>query len=317
MSAVGFLTALAAGLLSFLSPCVLPLIPAYLSFVSGYGLADIRSGSSRFRVFARTLAFAAGFAIVFTALGLLFSGASMLLGGLSRSITLIAGILVIVLGLNLVFDFIQFLDLEARFHATKAPRGYAGAFLIGVAFAAGWSPCVGPILASILLFASREGNAFRSGLLLIAYSFGLALPFLAASLFFDRLSPLLAWFKRHARGVRVASGLLLVALGALMAFGRLAAISSMTARAGYALEQALEASPDMARYVTAGFWGLVAAAIFAVPIILRRDATRARGFRAWARIAFSIAFAALALGDLTGIWSTAKVVAGWLTFQGI
>ena len=95
MSAVGFLTALAAGLLSFLSPCVLPLIPAYLSFVSGYGLADIRSGSGRFRVFARTLAFAAGFAIVFTALGLLFSGASMLLGGLSRSITLIAGILVI------------------------------------------------------------------------------------------------------------------------------------------------------------------------------------------------------------------------------
>jgi cytochrome c-type biogenesis protein len=317
MSGVGLLTAMAAGLLSFLSPCVLPLIPAYLSLVSGYGLADIRAGSGRFRVLARTLAFAAGFTIVFTALGLLFSGASMLLGGLSRTITLVAGILVIILGFNLVFDFIKVLDLEARFHAAKAPRGYAGAFLVGMAFAAGWSPCVGPILASILLFASREGNALRSVLLLLAYSIGLAAPFIAAGLFFDRLTPLLAWFKRRAQGVRIASGLLLVALGGLMALGRLASLSSVAARAGDALKAAAEASPDAARLIAAGLWALVAASIVALPAMRRRGAVPGRGQFSPVRIAFTLAFAIIALGDLFKIWSTANIVAGWLSFQGV
>jgi len=151
MIEVGVLAALIAGLLSFLSPCVLPLIPGYLSFVSGYGLAEIREGSGRFRILTRTLAFVLGFTLVFSAMGILFSGASILLGSLSRTITMIAGCLVMLLGLNLVFDFIKVLNLEARFHATKAPRGYAGAFILGVAFAAGWSlPLVFPELGVLL-----------------------------------------------------------------------------------------------------------------------------------------------------------------------
>jgi cytochrome c-type biogenesis protein len=278
--------------------------------VSGYGLADIRSGSSRFRVFWRTVAFAAGFSLVFTVLGLVFSGASMLLGSLSRSITAIAGVLVIVLGFNLVFDFIKVLDLEARFHASKAPRGYAGAFLVGLAFAAGWSPCVGPILASILLYASKDGNAFRSALLLIAYSIGLAIPFLAASLFFERLTPLMSWFKRHAIGVRIASGLLLVCLGAFMALGRLSAISSQTARLGDLLRRTVEGAPDAVRYASAGFWGLVAASILALPAITRQKAPNAF------RISIAAVILAIALGDLIGLWSTARLVVSWLSYQG-
>jgi cytochrome c-type biogenesis protein len=230
MNEVGILAALAAGLLSFLSPCVLPLIPAYLAMASGYGVADIRLGEGRLRTLTRTLVFAAGFTAVFIALSIVFSGAAMLAGGLSRTIAIIAGGLVILLGLNLVFDFIKLLDLEARLGRVRAPRGYAGAFLLGMAFAAGWSPCVGPILASILMLAAQgaaDGAAAggaslaRSVLLLGAYSLGLALPFLAASLFLDRLTPLLAWFKRHGRGVRITSGIFLVALGALMALGKL------------------------------------------------------------------------------------------------
>jgi cytochrome c-type biogenesis protein len=309
MNGVGILAAAAAGLLSFLSPCVLPLIPAYLSLVSGYGLSDIRSGSGRFRVLWRTVAFSAGFALVFTALGLLFSGASMLLGFLSRTIALIAGILVIVLGFNLVFDFIKVLDLEARFHAAKAPRGYAGAFLVGMAFAAGWSPCVGPILASILLFAAREGNAPRSALLLAAYSAGLAAPFLAAGLFFDRLAPLMTYFKRHAIGVRVASGLLLVLLGAFMALGRLGAVSSFATRLGSSLGSTAVAAPGAARIVAAAAWILLAALTVAIPINRRHAFTPAR-------IGFSSLFAILALGELLGFWSAAKIVSGWLSFQG-
>jgi cytochrome c-type biogenesis protein len=310
MNGVGVLTAAAAGLLSFLSPCILPLIPAYLSLVSGYGLSDIRSGSGRSKILLRTLTFAAGFTLVFTALGLVFSGASMLLGGLSRTITLIAGILVIVLGFNLVFDFIKVLDLEARFHSAKAPRGYVGAFLVGVAFAAGWSPCVGPILASILLFAAREGNTVHSALLLVAYSIGLAVPFLAAGLFFDRLSPLMTWFKRNAVKVRVASGLLLVTLGIIMAFGRLSAISSLTARAGDSLLRATEGSPGTFRLISALWWGLLAASVLAVPALRRR---RIGGP---IRLTVFAVFFVFALGDLTGFWSTARLVAAWLSFQG-
>jgi cytochrome c-type biogenesis protein len=310
MNGVGMLTASTAGLLSFLSPCILPLIPAYLSLVSGYGIADIRSGSSRSRVLLRTLAFTAGFTLVFTALGLLFSGASMLLGGISRIISLIAGILVVVLGINLIFDFIKVLDLEARFHLRKKPTGYLGAFLVGIAFAAGWSPCVGPILASILLFASKEGNTIRSALLLIAYSIGLAVPFLAAGVFFDRLSPLMNWFKRNAAKVRVASGLLLVALGGAMAFGRLSAISSFAARWGDALSRAIEASPGAMRYGPAVFWAAIAASLLAFPALRGRKAATP------IRLAFFAIFALLAIGEAFGLWSTARLIAGWLSYQG-
>jgi cytochrome c-type biogenesis protein len=310
MSEVGVLAAAAAGLLSFLSPCVLPLIPAYLSMLSGYGLADIRSGSARLAVFKRTLAFVAGFALVFTVLGLVFSGASMLLGGLSRTITLVAGLLVVLLGLNMVFDFIKLLDLEARFHAVKAPKGYVGAFLIGVAFAAGWSPCVGPVLASILLYAAQEGSVLRSALLLLAYSTGLALPFIAAGLFFDRLAPLMAWFKRHARGVRVASGILLMALGAFMALGRLSSLSPLASRAGEALRAASEASPAFVAGVSAGLWALAAAAVLALPAVLRRKGPGPL------RAIVAAAFIAIALGDIVGLWCTARILAGWLSFQG-
>jgi cytochrome c-type biogenesis protein len=247
MSDVGILAALAAGLLSFLSPCVLPLIPGYLSFVSGYGLADIRSGGARPAVFKRTLAFVAGFTIVFVALGLLLSGATILIGGLSRTITIVAGILIAILGLNLVFDFIKLLDLEARFHVAEKPRGFFGAFLIGVSFAAGWSPCIGPILASILVYASQEGSALRSIVLLSAYSIGLAAPFLAVGLFFDRLGPLMAWFKKHALGVRVVSGLLLVALGASMALGKLGAVSGAAVRWGQTLAESAQNAPEFLR----------------------------------------------------------------------
>jgi cytochrome c-type biogenesis protein len=310
MSEVGVLAALLAGLLSFLSPCVLPLIPGYLSFVSGYGLAEIREGSGRFRILTRTLAFVLGFTLAFSAMGILFSGASILLGGLSRTITLIAGCLVILLGLNLVFDFIKVLDLEARFHAKGAPRGYPGAFLLGLAFAAGWSPCVGPMLASILLYASRGGGIPRAALLLGAYSAGLALPFFAAALFFDALRPLMDWFKRHARGVRLASGALLVALGAGMALGRLGAINSAAYGAGAALAQAAVDAPRAAHLAAASAWAALAALTMALPAMRRRKAFTP------ARIAVAGTCAILALGELAGLWSGATLLSRWLLFRG-
>ncbi|HTX71484.1 MAG TPA: cytochrome c biogenesis protein CcdA [Rectinemataceae bacterium] len=311
MREVGLLTAAAAGLLSFLSPCILPLIPGYLSFISGYGLSDLRSGPARPRVFARTIVFVLGFSLVFAMLGIVFSGASILLGGLSRTLTLVAGLLVIVLGLNLLFDFIKVLNLEARFHASSAPRGYAGAFLLGVAFAAGWSPCIGPILASILLYAARAGNTAHAALLLVLYSAGLALPFLATGLFFDRLRPLMDWFKRHARGVQIVSGILLIALGLGMALGRLGRISALAPRAGVALKSFAMGSPTTALIIDTLFWLVIASLPLLVPTLRGRRRPRVPG------LVFASLCAILAAGELAGFWSTARVLSEWLLFQGV
>jgi cytochrome c-type biogenesis protein len=309
MNAPGLLAALGAGLLTFLSPCVLPLIPGYLSFISGYGLAEIRSGAGRLRVLASTALFAAGFTAVFVLLGLVFAGGSLLLGGLSRALTIGAGLVVVLLGLNLVFDFIKILDLEARFHAARRPRGLAGAFLIGVAFAAGWSPCVGPILASILLYAARQGDAGHSALLLGAYSIGLAIPFLLVGLFFDAARPVMDWFKRHARAVRMGSGLFLVALGATMALGRLGAVSSIAAQAGMGLSESLILRPGTVRAAATGAWLLLAAAIALAAI--------PRGGRFGSgRIAVVAVLAALAAAEALGLWSTPALLSRWLLFQG-
>jgi cytochrome c-type biogenesis protein len=321
--------AAAAGLLSFLSPCVLPLVPAYLSYISGRGIQEIASGKARGRVLARSLAFILGFSLVFVALALAFAGGKLAARGVSRALELGAGLLVLFFGLNLIFDFAAFLNYEARFHpaAGKAGgagglagafglglafaagwSGLAGAFGLGLAFAAGWSPCIGPVLASILFLAARESSLGRSALLLVAYSAGLALPFLAAGLFFDKAKPFLDWGKRHARGIRLFSGVLLALLGALMASGRLGLVSGAAARAGFALQEAKGSAA--ARVAGPLFWLALCAAL-ALPALA--------GKKRWgrARAAAALAFAGAALCELLGLFSTAGVLSGWLLFAGI
>lgn len=231
MNSVGLFSAFLGGLASFLSPCVLPLIPVYLSMVSGYSAAELREGGSRWKVTARSLAFILGFTLLFSVFSLVFSSAAMLLGGSAKTVQLVSGLLIIVLGLNLAFDFIKILDREVKPELGrkrgKGSQGYLGAFLLGIAFGAGWTPCVGPILSSILLVSAQSGRIGQAVFLLILYSLGLGLPFILAGLFMDRLKPLLDFFKRHGTAVRMVSGLLLAILGILMASGRLALISSL------------------------------------------------------------------------------------------
>jgi cytochrome c-type biogenesis protein len=229
MRDVGIVSAFLGGLVSFLSPCILPLIPVYLSMVSGYSAAELKSGVDRMRITARSLSFVAGFTILFSFLSLIFAGAAMLLGGPARVIEIVSGCLITLLGLNMALDFVRILDREVKpgflLGVGKSRRGYAGAFALGIAFGAGWTPCVGPILSSILILAARGGDAGRALSLLAAYSVGLGLPFIAAGLFLDRLTPALGWFKRNGNFVRIVSGLVLAALGAVMALGKLDIIS--------------------------------------------------------------------------------------------
>jgi cytochrome c-type biogenesis protein len=218
------LIAFGAGVLSFLSPCVLPLIPSYLCFLGGTATV---TGQGRFRVAARTLWFILGFSTVFVLLSLLVSATFVLLGGVSRSVNAAAGLVVILLGLTVTFDFIGFLGREKRLLPTLPATGPISAFLTGAAFGAGWTPCVGPILGSILLMAGQTGRLGMAALSLAAYSAGLGLPFFAAALVMDRFTAYTAGLRQHLVLIRRVSGVLLVMLGLLMFFGQFALLNRL------------------------------------------------------------------------------------------
>lgn len=231
-----------AGLLSFLSPCVLPLIPMYLSFISGESITDIMNEKAvRTRLFFKSLSFVLGFTVVFVLLAFLFgTGVHFIGSSIPGLITKISGMLIIILGLNILFDFIPFLRTELR--ATKAINGasFSKAFLFGMLFAAGWSPCIGPILSSILIFAAGSGNPIYAVILLIAYSFGLGLPFLIVGFFFDKADGLLNWLKRHSKGIRIISGVLIVIFGLLMLTEGLDSITRIFLSMSYSLQSVAE-----------------------------------------------------------------------------
>ncbi len=318
----GALAAFAAGLLSFLSPCVLPLVPSYLAMLAGTSVAAVRAAPTggRRRIFGRSLAFVLGFSAVFVGLGLILSGAAAMIGGASRTISFIAGIAVILLGLNVAFDFLKILNLEARFNFRDRPTGSISAFFFGAAFAAGWSPCVGPMLASIL-FLAGSGSPERAAVLLSVYSLGLALPFLAAGLFFGSLEGVLRFFKRHLREVKFASGGLLVLIGISMLAGNFRALNGTLARWGYALDELSGTGALIARVGFAVFYGAIALVSALRPLRYpaaadAEDARRAIGRRA---IAFGLAaaFLTLAVLEASGLLASVKLIAAWFLFQGI
>ncbi|MFZ2781141.1 MAG: cytochrome c biogenesis protein CcdA [Rectinemataceae bacterium] len=335
MTEPGVVAAFAGGILSFLSPCVLPLVPGYLSYISGTFATDRASGGTadrasaagsatgdasgaKMKAFVSSLAFSGGFTLAFTVLGIVFSGGALFAGraGYSRALGIAGGAIVILLGLNMLFDFLKFLNADTRplgrIVAGKR-HGPVGAFLMGLAFAAGWSPCIGPILASILLYAGRGGEVVHAAMLLGAYSLGFALPFIAAGLFFDRMKPLMNFFKRRGREVRIASGLMLIVLGATMAAGSFSSLASLAPRAGYALGAFARNYPAGAKAIDVAV--LILLALPAVAGLLKQKSPSKSGTlirAAWATIL--VIFAAL---ELSGILSLSVVAGNWLQFTGV
>ncbi len=216
-----FLVAMAAGLLSFLSPCVLPLFPSYISFVAGVSFDEIQgtvaNPRTRRAILLNSLLFILGFSLVFIALG---AGATLLGQVLFRQqsiIRKIGGVFVILMGLYVAgWLRIPFLMREWRMDLKDRPTGYLGALMVGVTFAAGWTPCIGPILGSILTLASVSQTASTGILMLVAYSLGLAIPFLVSSLAIHRFVAFFDRFKRFFPLVTRGSGLILIALGVLL-----------------------------------------------------------------------------------------------------
>lgn len=215
MAEINFAIAFAAGVLGFLSPCVVPLIPGYISFVSGLSLGEMAPQERRRhagRVVAATGLFVLGFAIIFTALG----ASASLLGGfvLTNRLLLsrIGGVLVIALGLAVLLK-LPALFRERRFHLTRRPLGMIGAVPVGMAFGFAWTPCVGPVLAAVLTLAAAEQDVFRGALLLFTYALGLGLPFLASALLLTLAFGSLAWLRRYSRPITALSGIFLVIMG--------------------------------------------------------------------------------------------------------
>jgi cytochrome c-type biogenesis protein len=213
------LAAFVAGLASFLSPCVLPLVPGYISLISGASVDDLRleQNSSRMRtVMVNSITFILGFTLVFVMLGAAATSIGRLLREYKGLMGQIAGAIIIIFGLHLTGILkISALYADKRMHNVGAGKSPWGSFLVGFAFAFGWTPCIGPILAAILTIAASQHTVSKGILLLFIYSLGLAVPFLLTSLGIDRFLAFYGRFRRHLHAVEVASGVLLIVIGAL------------------------------------------------------------------------------------------------------
>ncbi len=221
MNDVSYSLAFLAGLLSFLSPCVLPLVPSYISFITGVSFEDLKENTDkkriRFLTITNSLAFIGGFSLIFIALGASSSVIGRFLFEYQDLIRTIGGILVIFFGLFVSGVLkLDFLTRERKFHLTGKPAGYIGTFFVGMTFAAAWTPCIGPILGTILVYAGSKGSAAYGFKLLSVYSLGLALPFFLSSLMFNSFLSYSAKIRRHMRVVMMVSGLLLVVFGLLL-----------------------------------------------------------------------------------------------------
>jgi cytochrome c-type biogenesis protein len=221
--------AFAAGVVSFLSPCVLPLVPGYVSMLSGASIEELKAGAGPAlvaRIFRNSIAFVVGFSVVFITLGASATAVGRFLLAQRTVFNIAAGVIIIIFGLHLTgLVKIPLLYREARMNTGAPRRGLLGAFLLGFAFAFGWTPCIGPILTGILALAATRETVFQGMFLLAVYSAGLAIPFVLTGLGLSQFLKFYSGFRKHLHVVEVASGVLLIALGVLMAFNKLTMIS--------------------------------------------------------------------------------------------
>jgi cytochrome c-type biogenesis protein len=230
MSSLPFpITAFIAGIVSFLSPCVLPLVPGYVSLISGASVEELQSKDRKVlnTVLLHSLMFILGFTLVFVMLGAAATSVGQMVREYKKQLTWIAGAVIIIFGLHLTGILkIKALYADKRLHSVKGGKSPLGAFVVGFAFAFGWTPCLGPIISAILIMAGSAETVTKGVLLLWVYSLGLAVPFLLTSLLIDRFLSFYGRFRRHLHTLEVSSGVLLMILGVLILTRRFTVLSS-------------------------------------------------------------------------------------------
>lgn len=228
MDIVSVLLAFSAGLLSFLSPCVLPMIPAYLGYLAGNVALDISKGSDRARLIYKSIGFVAGFSIVFILLGLSFSTAGKFFSSYHIFFRIVGGTIIIIMGIHISgLIRIPFLYYEKRvFLGDKLSN--AASVIVGMSFAAGWTPCIGPILSSILIYAGNMATVAQGVILLSVYSLGLAVPFILSAALFENFGGAFKKISRYMPAISVISGVLLVIMGLLIITDKLTLISRLS-----------------------------------------------------------------------------------------
>ncbi len=212
--------ALAAGVLSFLSPCVLPIVPPYIAFMAGSSLGAASNTRTRKSTMLVAVFFVLGLSTVFLILGLIAASAGQIFQQYQRQMAILSGLVIMVFGLHFLNILrIPLLNRDARFNANDQAGTAVGAYVLGLAFAFGWSPCLGPVLGAVLAMAAQESSLPRGALLLTTYALGLGLPFLIVAAFLDKSTAYLTIFKRHMHRIEQAMGLTLVLVGAMMVTG--------------------------------------------------------------------------------------------------
>jgi len=312
------LLSFAAGILAFLSPCVLPLIPSYITFIGGVTINDLRQARyKRSIVFFRTVAFVAGFLLLFSIVGLVIFGTFFSLNNQLGFLDIIAGLIVIILGLNFIFNFFKILNIEKRFEVKNRPTSFIGAFVVGMAFGAGWTPCIGPLLQGIFLLTASTETTLQGVVNLVAFSLGLGLPFLLMSLFFPFVIEKLNKLKKYLPAIRIMSGIFLVGIGLLILSGRIQAITFSFTVAANNLRAWNQSSPVLVQLLGGLFLLSIAFAVL-IPFIKRSLKSNSVHELQISRfiIGFSVLFTLLGFSHIFGLFNLAEFFAGWLEFGG-
>ncbi len=228
---VSLFVALSAGFISFLTPCILPLIPSYLAFITGTSLEELQTEVNlkkiRKKVIGNSLMFILGFSVIFIALGASATFIGTFLSDNIRWFEIVGGAAVIILGLHFAGVFkLKFLEREKKFHMQKKPLGYLGTVLVGMAFGAGWTPCVGPILGAILTMAATTQDITKGIVLLVFYSIGLGIPFLISGIIIHKFFEYFKTVRKHFKIITAVGGVLLIIVGVLLISGYFSSISS-------------------------------------------------------------------------------------------
>lgn len=234
MENVSLFAAFAAGIISFISPCVLPLIPMYISFISGMSLDEMKSTVNRKQILKRVTAssvlFVLGFSVVFVALGASVTFLGKLMLARLSILSKVAGVLIVIFGLHTTGLLkLRFLNYERRFHPGSKPAGLLGPFLIGLAFAFGWTPCVGPVLATILVYSGSQDTVWQGIIFLSMYSLGLGIPFILTGLSINAFLSYTKRIQKHYKVIEISIGVFLVIMGILLITGHIAVLAGYVA----------------------------------------------------------------------------------------